>query len=226
MNAHQAPPLTSDDQATEEAVERGRLMFARPCKFIIGATKIEHVPDTDMVEIAFAGRSNVGKSSLINAITGHNSLARTSRTPGRTQQINFFDLDGRMMLVDLPGYGYAKASKTSIRGWNKMMQAYMKGRAQLRRLCLLIDSRHGLKPNDKELMTELDETAVSYQAMLTKADRPDTPDIEAVTAEVAEALARHPAAHPEIIVTSSRTGAGIEALRAALTALAEDRRLG
>jgi GTP-binding protein len=171
-------------------------------------------------EVAFAGRSNVGKSSLLNALTGRKTLARTSNTPGRTRLLNFFGLEG-LILVDLPGYGYARASKTDIARWNRLTEGYLKGRSQLRRICLLIDARHGLKANDEKVMTELDEAAVSYQIVLTKADKMKPGPLQRLVAETEAAVARHPAAHPQCHVTSSQSGAGIAELRAALAALAE-----
>jgi len=210
----------------EDAIEVGRRLFARECRFVAGAATADALPAGDLTEIAFAGRSNVGKSSLINALTGRSALARTSRTPGRTQQINFFRLGDALMLVDLPGYGYARASKRKIGAWTSLMFDYLKGRAALRRLCLLIDSRHGLKDTDRELMKELDSAAVVYQVVLTKCDKPTAGALAAVTEAVAEELARHPAAHPEIVATSSQSGAGIAELRAALAALASQDQFG
>ncbi len=208
-----------DEDAIEAAIEAGRRLFARECRFVAGAASPDALPAGDLIEVAFAGRSNVGKSSLVNALTRRNSLARTSRTPGRTQQINFFSLDGALMLVDLPGYGYARASKTRIGAWTMLMHDYLKGRAALRRLCLLVDSRHGLKDTDRELMAELDVAAVVYQLVLTKCDKLTAAALAAITETVADELARHPAAHPEIIATSAQSGAGIAALRATLAAL-------
>jgi GTP-binding protein len=216
-------PAANDDA---EALEAGRLLFARECRFIAGAAREGELPEATLPEVAFAGRSNVGKSSLINALCGQNALARTSRTPGRTQQINFFRLGDALLLVDLPGYGYARASKGKIADWTELMHAYLKGRPTLRRLCVLIDSRHGLKASDEALMEELDAAAVSYQAVLTKADKPESAAIAAIQDEIAGALARHPAAHPEVLVTSARTGAGIAGMRAALARLAGSTRLG
>jgi GTP-binding protein len=213
-------------QFDEDALERGRLLFARPCVFATAAQRADGLPEATLPEVAFAGRSNVGKSSLINALTGHNALARTSRTPGRTQQLNFFKLDDALMLVDMPGYGYARASKRQIADWTGLMHAYLKGRANLYRVCVLVDSRHGLKSSDTALMDELDDDAVSYQVVLTKADKPNSAAVREVIADTAAALAKRPAAHPDIIVTSSEKGAGIADLRAALAALAAEVRFG
>ncbi|MEE2981153.1 MAG: ribosome biogenesis GTP-binding protein YihA/YsxC [Pseudomonadota bacterium] len=207
----------NDDSAA--ALEAGRKLFARQCRFFFGAAAIGGLPPIGQAEIAFAGRSNVGKSSLINAITGHNALARTSRTPGRTQQINFFDLDGRLTVVDLPGYGYARASKTNIAAWTALVNGYLKGRPTLRRVMLLIDARHGLKESDREIMAMLDEAAVVYQVVLTKADKTKPAALEAVIDAITAELARHGAAHPEIAATSAVSGAGIPEIRAALAAL-------
>ncbi len=184
--------------------------------------KIADLPHDGIPEIAFAGRSNVGKSSLINALTGRTSLARVSVTPGRTRELNFFTLgkDHALYLVDMPGYGYAKASKVAVRGWTRLIGDYLKGRRELKRVFLLIDARHGIKPNDRETMTLLDEAAVSYQAVLTKADKPKASELEAVIAKVRAELAKRPAAFPQVIVTSSRMGDGIPELRAAVAELA------
>jgi GTP-binding protein len=203
-----------------QAVEAGRLLFAQSCRFLISAAGTDQLPDTDLPEVAFAGRSNVGKSSLVNALTGRRTLARTSHTPGRTQLLNFFDLGGRLMLVDLPGYGYARASKTAVRQWTGLTRRYLKGRPGLQRVCLLVDARHGLKASDLEIMALLDAAAVSYQAVLTKADKSRPAALAEVVAKLEAELARHPAAHPETWVTSAHTGAGIAELRAAIAALA------
>ncbi len=215
--SHDAP----DDTPTPEAIEAGRRLFAQACGFLGAAVEAERLPETTLPEIAFAGRSNVGKSSLVNALTGRKTLARTSHTPGRTRQLNFFDLGGRLLLVDLPGYGYARASKTDIRQWSALARSYLRGRPKLRRVCLLIDARHGAKDSDREIMAELDQAAVSYQAVLTKADKVKPGALAAVRGALQTELARHPAAHPHVPVTSARTGAGIAELRAALAALAE-----
>lgn len=211
----------SDDQTGAAQLEAGRLLFAQSCDFITGAARLDQLPPPGLPEIAFAGRSNVGKSSLINALTGRKSLARTSNTPGRTQQINFFDLGGRLMLVDLPGYGYARASKTSVAEWTRLIHLYLKGRVNLRRLCILVDARHGLKDNDRALMAELDQVAVVYQIVLTKADKIKAAAGEKMRIEIERELKKHPAAIPEIHLTSAQKGTGIEGLRADLAALAE-----
>jgi GTP-binding protein len=202
-------------------LEVGRLLFARECRFVAGAADEDALPPETLPEIAFVGRSNVGKSSLVNALTGRRTLARISNTPGRTRQLNFFALAERLMLVDLPGYGYAEASKSAIKGWTRLMQNYLRGRSSLRRVCLLIDSRHGVKEPDRALMTLCDAAGLSYQAVLTKIDKLG-PEIRAAAAEsVAAELARHTAAHPEIHLTSAEKRLGIAALRATLAGFAD-----
>ena len=205
----------------EDPLAAGRWLFAQSCSFVTSATGEANLPPMTLPEVAFAGRSNVGKSSLLNALTGRKTLARTSNTPGRTQQLNFFDLGGRLMLVDLPGYGYARASKSAIKQWTGLTRRFLKGRANLRRVCLLIDARHGLKDSDDEIMKELDSAAVSYQAVLTKVDKLKPSEQARVRAATEKALAKHPAAHPEVFLTSSVKGTGIDELRAALAALQE-----
>ncbi len=218
--------IDGDAEADDAArLEAGRLLFAQPCQFLRGVAAVDQLPPADLVEVAFAGRSNVGKSSLINALTGHKALARISHTPGRTREINFFDLGGRLMIVDLPGYGYARASKTLISAWTELVNAYLRGRSNLRRACLLIDARHGLKNSDRDVMAMLDEAAVSYQIVLTKADKAKAAHLAKVSGKVADELAGHTAAFPEVAVTSARDGAGIAELRAALAALAAPRAL-
>ncbi len=204
----------------KEAIEFGRWLFAQECVFLRGVTSIEGLPPMDLPEVAFAGRSNVGKSSLVNALTGRKSLARTSNTPGRTREINFFELGGRIMLVDLPGYGYAQVSKSQVKAWTRLVRDYLAGRANLRRLMLLVDARHGLKPGDLEMMADLDRAAVSYQIALTKADKVPAARLPALLDTLARELSGHPAAHPHIEITSAREKTGIDALRAAVAALA------
>ena len=224
MTAPGGPATGSGDapfEAEREAlVEAGRLLFAQRCDFLLGVKQETQLPAPTLPEVAFAGRSNVGKSSLINALTGRKTLARTSNAPGRTREINFFDLSGRLMLVDLPGYGYARASKSEVKAWNRLILDYLKGRANLKRVCLLIDARHGLKANDVPVMAELDRAAVSYQVVLTKADKLKPAErsdlVERITAE----LRRRPASHPDVIATSALKGFAIAELRATLAALA------
>jgi GTP-binding protein len=210
-----------DDELDAAALEAGRLLFAHECRFVAGAATTSIIPDPDRDEIAFAGRSNVGKSSLVNALTARKTLARTSQTPGRTQQINFFLLDEKFYLVDLPGYGYARASKEKIAAWTEVVNRYLRGRPTLRRLYLLIDARHGPKPPDRELMTMLDKAAVSYQVILTKADKARPTELARALEATKKELSAHPAAHPFIIATSSRTGSGIEEMRARIATLAD-----
>ncbi|MFP6757644.1 MAG: ribosome biogenesis GTP-binding protein YihA/YsxC [Alphaproteobacteria bacterium] len=207
------------------ALEAGRLLFAQSCDFVSGANSLQGLPPDGLTEVAFAGRSNVGKSSLVNCLTGRNTLARTSNTPGRTRQVNFFNLGDRLMLVDLPGYGYARAPKSDIAAWTALIEAYLRGRPSLRRTCLLIDGRHGLKDSDKTLMAMLDEAAVVYQIVLTKCDKLTDTALAKRREEIHNALAAHAAAYPEIVATSARAGTGVDNLRAGLAALAEPRRL-
>jgi GTP-binding protein len=212
----QGPEFTADEMA------RGEALFKGPCMFVKGVTSIETLPDDGRPEVAFAGRSNVGKSSLINALTGRKTLARVSVTPGRTREINFFTLgpEGALYLVDMPGYGYAKAPKSAVKGWTRLICDYLKGRRELKRVFLLIDARHGIKPNDRDTMKLMDEAAVSYQAVLAKADKPKQSELEAVIAKTEAELAKHPAAYPQVLVTSARTGSGIPELRTAVALLA------
>ena len=210
----------AEPAAEAERLEAGRWLFAQRCEFVMAGVTPDDVPASEQPEIAFAGRSNVGKSSLVNALTGRNTLARASNTPGRTRQLIFFDLGGRLMLVDLPGYGYAKAPKQEIARWSGLTRAYLKGRPQLRRVLLLIDSRHGVKDSDREVMAALDKAAVSYQAVLTKSDKQKPGDLARVVAETAAILEKHVAAHPAVAVTSAETGQGIAELRAELAELA------
>lgn len=204
----------------EAALEAGRLLFAKECDFVWGANALNQLPEADLPEVAFAGRSNVGKSSLVNALTGRKTLARTSNTPGRTQQLNFFNLGNRLKLVDMPGYGYAKESKEKVEAWNDMVRRFLRGRVTLRRALVLIDSRHGMKPHDHEIMDMLDRTAVPYVVVLTKADKVKAADLDRIRRETQVGLKKHPAAFPDIHVTSSEKGTGIAELRASLAALA------
>src|SRR5262245_7461314 len=207
--------------SADEAIEQGRLLFAKPCEFVLGASRLEHIPETDLPEIAFAGRSNVGKSSLVNALTGRKTLARVSNTPGRTREINFFRLGDRLILADLPGYGFARASKAESERWAGLVVDYLRGRPNLRRVVLLVDSRRGLLKNDVDVMTLLDRSAVSYQLILTKADKLKPNELAMVNSRVASESRKHGAAHPETIATSAFTGEGIPQLRAELAALAD-----
>jgi GTP-binding protein len=209
------PPRAADTGLLED----GRRLFAREAHFVFGAADPAVLPPGDLPEIAFAGRSNVGKSSLVNALTGRRMLARTSHTPGRTRQINFFDLGGRLMLVDLPGYGFAQAAKSDIARWTALVRRYLQSRPTLRRVCLLLDARHGIKDADRPVMKLLDEAAVSYQAVLTKTDKVRPGDLAAILDALAAEFAAHPAAHPEIHLTSAVAKSGIAALRASLAGL-------
>ena len=206
--------------ADDEAIEYGRWLFSQDCPFVLGAAQLDQVPDQAVPEVAFAGRSNVGKSSLINALLGRRDLARASKSPGRTQQLNFFRLGGRLMLADLPGYGYAKAPREAIAKWTALVEDYFKGRAVLRRTCLLIDARHGPKDSDHRVMALLDAAAQAYQVVFTKCDKITEARLQAVVGETAAALKGHPAALPEFIATSAREGDGVALLRAALASLA------
>jgi GTP-binding protein len=203
----------------EAALEAGRLLFAQDCQFFFGAQRLDQLPPPTVAEVAFAGRSNVGKSSLVNALTGRRALARASAQPGRTKQLNFFDLGGRLVLVDMPGYGYAQAAKAVKEDWQKMMFKYLRGRPSLRRVILLLDSRIELKPSDEAVMELLDKAAVTFQLVLTKADEPKPTALARKKEEVAALARRHPAAHPDVLTTSSETGLGIDELRGALAAL-------
>ena len=205
-----------------EVLEAGRLLFARECRFVAGAAAAAGLPSETLPEVAFLGRSNVGKSSLVNALTGRRMLARTSNTPGRTRQLNFFALDARLMLVDLPGYGHAEASKAAIKAWTELVTQYLRGRATLRRVCLLIDSRHGVKEPDRPVMQLCDAAGLSFQVVLTKLDKLGPGERGATAASVAAELARHGAAHPEIHLTSAEKGIGIAALRATVAGFAAE----
>ncbi len=211
--------MTKTDYSPD-AVEAGRLLFARPFAFIKGCVRIADLPEPDRVEIAFAGRSNVGKSSLINALAGTSVLARTSNTPGRTQELNIFESASEpLRIVDMPGYGYAKAPEDKVRAWTKLIHQYLTGRAILRRVYVLVDGRHGPKDNDLTVMNELDKAAVSYQVVLTKADKLLPPDLEKTIAATKAVVAKRTAAHPHIIITSSHKGEGLSDLRTEIALL-------
>jgi GTP-binding protein len=204
-------------------IEAGRKLFAGPCAFIAGAARAESLPPAGAPEVAFAGRSNVGKSSLINALTGRMSLARISHTPGRTQELNFFDLGGKATLVDMPGYGYAAVSKAKSAAWGSLIRDYLRGRPSLLRVFVLVDGRHGLKENDKETLRLLDAAAVSYLVVLTKRDEVKAADQPARIAAALEALRAHPAAYPEVIFTSAYSGEGVADLRSHIARLIAER---
>jgi len=209
-------PATDDP----EALEAARKYFLGEVEFVLGVVAMEGLPDGDRAEIAFAGRSNVGKSSLLNALTNRKNLARTSNTPGRTQEVNYFLLAQQLYIVDLPGYGYAKVSKTQSADWTDLVFDYLRGRPNLRRVMLLIDGRHGIKENDKEVMEMLDTAAVSYQIVLTKCDKPKSADFQKVLQKTLETIRTHVAAHPRLLVTSSVKGDGIEDVRAEMWGVA------
>jgi GTP-binding protein len=208
-------PLTKET----EALEAGRRLFTGVCDFQAGVAALEGLPGSDLPEIAFAGRSNVGKSSLLNALTGRKALARTSKTPGRTRQINLFRLNEKLLLVDLPGYGYARASKKDVQQWTELVELYLKGRATLKRVLLLVDARHGLKESDRNLLSLLDVAGVSYQIVLTKVDKLEPRQLTTRLHGTERETQTHGAAHPEIVVTSAATGSGIPQLRARLAML-------
>ena len=218
--------MSDDAPETEKArlyrYEDARRVFAGPIAFKLSAPALEFLPDAKVPEIAFAGRSNVGKSSLLNALTGQHGLARTSNTPGRTQELNVFDVGEPLSfrLIDMPGYGYAEAPKDIVRKWQDLVFDYLRGRAVLKRVLLLIDSRHGIKPVDAQIMALLDKAAVSYQLVLTKADKIKPSELAATQAKMATEAAKHPAAYPELLATSSDKGTGLPDLRAAVVAAA------
>jgi GTP-binding protein len=212
-------PFLLVDAPDEAAREAGRLMFAGPVDFVKGVVAMEGLPPPDRAEVCFAGRSNVGKSSLINALTGRKSLARASNTPGRTQEINFFTAGDSHYLVDLPGYGYAEAPVAVVEKWQRLLKAYLSGRQTLRRAFVLIDTRHGVMKVDEEIMTLLDKSAVTFQVVMTKADKVKTAEHEKTLTQVRGALQKHPAAYPEIVLTSAEKGDGIETLRAIIAGI-------
>ena len=214
--------MTPEEQAARAAeIEAARVLFSRPATFVLGCAKIEQLPEPDLPEVAFAGRSNVGKSSLINALVGMHKLARASNEPGRTREVNFFDLDGKMRLVDLPGYGWAKASKGEVKRFQNLGRDYLRGRVTLKRVYLLIDARHGLKSVDTEALDALDLSAVSYQIVLTKADKIKPAEGARLMEATLKAVSKRPAAYPEVALTSSEKGWGIPELRAAIMTATE-----
>ncbi len=206
---------------TPAQIEAGRVLFAGSCDFAAGVDTLDRLPEASLTEVAFAGRSNVGKSSLINAVTGRNALARISHTPGRTQQLNFFDVGGRLFLVDMPGYGFAKVSKTMRSSWEELIRNYLRGRPTLRTVFVLVDSRHGLKESDHDIMTMMDEAAVSYRVVLTKVDKTKPGELIAQEGKLQAELKKHTAAFPQIHLTSAHDNEGIAELRALIRQMAE-----
>lgn len=209
----------TDNPYTDEQLAAGRKLFSAPSRFVQGVAQLEQLPGIKGVEIAIAGRSNVGKSSLINALTGVRGLARASNTPGRTRELNFFDIAGRLTLVDMPGYGYAEASKKDVKQWQSVLRGYLRGRPGLTRCFVLIDSRHGITANDREMFDLLDEAAVAYQLVLTKSDKIKPSEIASVLAATKKEIAKRAAALTEVHVTSSDKFTGMDELRAAIAAL-------
>lgn len=220
MSEGETGQLATTPEFTDAQIEDGRLLFARDVDFMMSVVKLEDLPPANRPEICFAGRSNVGKSSLINALTNRKGLARASNTPGRTRELNYFNVHDRLNLVDLPGYGYARASKSDIKNWTQLTRAFLRGRAGLRRVFLLIDSRHGIKPSDIELMEMLDEVAVIYQLVLTKTDKIKKAELDKVKRRTSRTIGKRPAAHPELMVTSSEKKTGLDLLRAEIASLA------
>lgn len=216
------PPLVAGPAElaiTDAALAAGHALFAQPCLFALGVVAMTGLPAADRPEIAFAGRSNVGKSSLINALTGHKGLARTSNTPGRTRELNFFTIGTALHLVDMPGYGYAQVSKREVEGWNALIMAYLKGRTTLTRVFLLIDARHGIKANDRETMGVMDQAALIYQVVLTKADKLKRGELAATMTATQAIIGKHAAAFPQVLATSAEKGWGIAELRGVIAQL-------
>lgn len=207
------------EKFTEQQIVAAEAQFKRPITFMLSVAQLKQLPDAVVNEIAFAGRSNVGKSSLINALFNQKKLAKTSSTPGRTQQLNFFNFDNKMYIVDLPGYGYAKAPETLVRQWQEVLKKYLRGRPNLRRVFLLIDSRHGIKKEDKEIMDMLDIAAVSYQIVLTKTDKISSPQLAEIMQKTSAEISKHAAAMPDIIATSSEKKTGLDILKTEICAL-------
>jgi GTP-binding protein len=218
--AHGREALTVPAAGAPRDPGDGAWLFAQECRFVAGTDTLDRLPAPELPEVAFAGRSNVGKSSLLNALTGRKHLARVSNTPGRTQQINFFELGARLMLVDLPGHGYAQVSKSKVKGWTRLTESYIRGRPNLRRVLLLVDSKVGIKDADHPLMDLMDESGLSYQIVMTKADRLKPAELRTMHGKLSARLGKRPACHPEIPVTSAVEGTGIAELRQALAAFA------
>ena len=212
-------PFPIAEPENEAAAEKGRKLFSGPVDFLKGVVAMDGLPGADRIEICFAGRSNVGKSSLINALTNRKGLARASNTPGRTQEINFFELGEERYLVDLPGYGYANAPVSIVEKWQRLLKNYLSGRPNLRRAFVLIDSRHGIKPVDEEIMQLMNQSALAFQVVLTKIDKIKEHELEKTLLQVREKLSKHPAAFPELVTTSSEKGEGIQTLRAVISDL-------
>lgn len=208
------------EEFSKGQLEAGRLLFTKPCTFVLGVANLEQLPLSELNEVAFAGRSNVGKSSLINALTGQNGLAKASNTPGRTQQLNYFNLNNQIHLVDLPGYGFAQAPENVVKKWQKLIFAYLQGRVNLKRVFMLIDSRHGVKKVDEEIMEMLDKAGVTYQIVLTKTDKVSQAALQKVIEETQKVITKHGAAHVRVLATSSEKNLGIEQVRAEIAALA------
>ncbi len=212
-------PFPEAEMPDDVTRETGRKMFAGETDFVKGVVAMDGLPPADRPEVCFAGRSNVGKSSLINALTGRKGLARASNTPGRTQEINYFTVGETHFLVDLPGYGFANAPLAVVEKWQRLLKNYLAGRATLRRAFVLVDARHGIKPVDEEIMSLLDRAAVTFQCVMTKTDKLKKGELDKVLAQVRERLAKHPAAYPELVLTSSEKGYGIETLRAIIAGI-------